>query len=67
MMSISGSDNLLIGTQNGSKYVEISVSNVGKLFPDVIRNIWHDGSVDKWRYLVNVHNGKLKVKKKKKK
>ncbi len=67
MMSISEINNLLIETQNNCKYIEIPVSEVGKFFPDMIRDIWHEGSVNKWRYFINTHNGKLKVKKKKKK
>ena len=67
MMSTIESDNFLVGTQNGSKYVEISESVMVILFPDILKEIWHNGSVEKWRYLVNKHNGKLKIKKKRRK
>ena len=66
MMSIIESDNFLVGTQNGSKYVEISVSIMGRLCPDILKEIWHNGSVEEWRYFINKH-GKLKVKKKRRK
>ena len=67
MMSIIESDNFLVGTQNGSKCVEISVSIMGRLFPDILKEIWHNGSVEEWRYFINKHNGKLKIKKKRRK
>ncbi|TFG20508.1 MAG: hypothetical protein EU529_14775 [Promethearchaeota archaeon] len=69
MMSISENNLLQEETQNSSKYLEISVSKVGKLYPDMIRDIWHKypfSSLNNWRYLVNTHNGKLKIKKIKK-
>ena len=66
MIAISENDNFLVGIQNGSKSVEISISLMGRLFPDILKEIWHNGSVEEWRYFINKH-GKLKVKKKRRK
>ena len=50
-----------IENQSG-KYVEITESVMAKIFPDILREIWHYGSVEDWQFLIKKRTGKLKIK-----